>query len=459
MTPPLVIRITPDPAPEESPVRAILDGIGLTSTLPERLARDAAGQPYEPVQIDPHKELVAQLAYLLRREPFGGAEAQIHENGRQFRERALVQINRALAGAPMPTRPLLHELVREARTRKEQLDVRLHEVEAAYTLMQERLHRWQDQIGRRSGSLGGDLWRWLIGGQERLSLPEAAVLWNQREYQALERTACGAAVELAAWLVDIVSDLLIRLDDLLAMARALLAAAALQHERLRVAPPAFAPWTLRIEPRIVGEVLLARAVLDGLTAELLRTQTEASDTAALGDHIKVLARQAAARQLAGLGIVDLIELESSAHSGTSTEGGLALAEDALILIGQDMLEKLQRPTWRLARGARPRVETLQVTSDGAPVYSLDGLASAAYGESRDRIGFVQVQVGVAKDDLALFRDGDETFEAILQQRNLFVLDEMALAWERTHASEATERAAGPDAPHPTNGRPEEPIVA
>jgi hypothetical protein len=116
-------------------------------------------------------------------------------------------------------------------------------------------------------------------------------------------------------------------------------------------------------------------------------------------------------------------------------------EHPLILIGRALLDSVQRPTWQLARSARPRVETLQITPDGTPVYSLDGIGSASYGDGYDRLGFVQVQLGVAKDDLTLLRDGDEALQAALQQRNLFVIEELAQAWEDTHSITAPELAA------------------
>ena len=39
-----------------------------------------------------------------------------------------------------------------------------------------------------------------------------------------------------------------------------------------------------------------------------------------------------------------------------------------------------------------------------------------------------MQLGVAKADLAALRDDDDGFRATLRQRNLFVLEELALAW-------------------------------
>jgi hypothetical protein len=450
MTASLVLRAAP--AQEEgAPAAELLDASGLTATLPERLIADTAGQPFEPVQLDAHAELIPQLAWLIRREPIGGAEALIRENTNQVREQSLAQLHRALSSAATPTRQSLQDISVELRARRELLETRFHQVDSVYATTQERLHRWQAQIGQRSGSLGGELWRWIVGGQARLSLPEAVALWNDREHQALERAACSAAAELAAWLLTTNTDLLGRLEQVLGEARALHAERVQRYERLRQPSPVYAPWSLRIDPRVAGDALLARIDLDALLAELLRRQTAAAEGVSLEAHIHTLAAQEAERRLAEVGIAELIELELGA-SGAEAD------EDMLVLAGQTLLEQLERPTWRLGRGARPRVETVQVTPDGAPLYSLDGLSSAAYDDTRDRMGFVRVTLGVATDDLALLRDGDEAFQTALQQRNLFVLDELALAWERDHGS-IDPAVSVPDQTQPTNGRVGVPAVS
>jgi PHD/YefM family antitoxin component YafN of YafNO toxin-antitoxin module len=430
MTRSLVVRAVNEPE-QPSPAREFMEVVGLKTTLIERLPRDASGQTFEPVQLDPQKDPLTQLAYLTRREPVGGAEPQIQDNTRRLREHMQAQLNRALAATLLPPRPLLAALASETRALKERLVERFGRADGAYTATQTQLHRWQDHIGQRSGGLG-DLWRWIFGGPERLSLPEVVALWNKREHQALDRGACSAALELATWFLDIITDLLDRLDQLLAEAGALRAHMQRQRESLRQ-PAVFAPWTMPVDAWTVAGALVERANLDGLVAELLRQQTDSAG-AGLEGQASALAREEANRLLEAVGIVELIELEAYA-------GGAEPEDDPLILVGQELLQALQQPTWRLARGARPRLEMLQVTPDGAPVYGLDGLASAAYGETRDRLGFVQVQSGVAQEDLALLREGDEAFTAALQQRNLYVLDELAIEWERAQG-QAAHVAAG-----------------
>jgi hypothetical protein len=81
---------------------------------------------------------------------------------------------------------------------------------------------------------------------------------------------------------------------------------------------------------------------------------------------------------------------------------------------------------------------------------MDGLHSAAYGGNLDRLGFVQVQLGVALDDLTLLRDTDESFQAALQQRNLYVLDD--LAQQAAVAVGSTPTGASVPADASTNGQ-------
>lgn len=174
---------------------------------------------------------------------------------------------------------------------------------------------------------------------------------------------------------------------------------------------------------------------DRLVAELLRRLGSSGGPAALAEQVLALARTEAERGLQGRSVVDLVALEAGAVDGADDA-------DPLLLVGQALLDALERSTWQLSRRARPRRETIQVTPDGAPAYSLEGLGSAAYGGGLDRLGFVQVQLGVAIDDLLLLHDGTEAFQAALRQRNLYVLDDLARAWEDAHAAE--KRAPVPD---------------
>ena len=95
-----------------------------------------------------------------------------------------------------------------------------------------------------------------------------------------------------------------------------------------------------------------------------------------------------------------------------------------------------------ARGARPRAETLQVTPDGAPLYSLEGLGSAAYGGDQLCLAFIQVQLSVAQEELALLNADEQAFQTALSQRNLYVVPELAEAWEQRQLASPAAHANG-----------------
>lgn len=425
----------PPPTPAPTPAGELLDAMGLTLTLPERLLHDETGQRFEPPQLQPDRAPVQLLGFLMRREPVGGAELLIQENQRQVHAQLPVQLNRAFGSANVAPRALLQELLTEVRRRKDQLDARYQQHDQTYTRTQARLHTWQQHAANGSGGIGRGLVRLIFGGDARLTLPEVIALWNQREYQALQRMTWAAARDVATACLEIVTDLLNRLDDLLDQAHQY--ATHLEQS----APPAQRPaapagsWSVSIDAEVVTEALAETRHHEGLGGDLLQRLAAMTETETLADHVQELARQEAERCLAPLSIIDLIELEARA-------GAHAHAADPLVLLGQAHLEALQRPTWQVCRTARPRVETLQITPDGTPIYSLDGLGSAAYGASPDRLGFVQVQFGVALDELTLLRDGDAAFQAALQQRNLYVLEEMARAWTTATSEREDRRCTG-----------------
>jgi hypothetical protein len=426
-----------------TPVPDLLDRMGFTADLPERLCQDAQGRTFEPVQLNLGEDLVAQVSLLLRREPVGGAEPQIAENQDRMQTQALQQAHRFLAGGTGSPRSVVQEILHDTRTRKATLEAQQQRVEQDYLTVQERLHPWQERMGKRSGSLTSDLWRWLVGGAGQLSLPEAGTLWNEREYLALRRATVTAALAVYDRVLQDLEDLARHLDDLLTQARRRQHTLRQQTADLTDSDAVFAPWTVRIAPQVVSTALLERVDLDGLVQDLLQQlNTDPGDTA-FTTHVHALACQAAARQMDVLSMPDMIDLDAQAS-------GDALDDDPVLLVGHALLAALQQPTWQLVRGARPRNDMVQVTPDGTPAYRMDGLHSAAYGGHLDRLGFVQVQLGVALDDLALLGDTDESFQAALQQRNLYVLDD--LAQQAAVAVGSTLNGASVPADASTNGQ-------
>ncbi len=406
--------VSAEPTPD--PLDELLDGMGLGPGLPERLIQDLDGRPFAPAQIDQTADLVAHLALLLRREPVGGAEPQIREHEGRIRETLASGLTVAMARRSDTPRSLLTGMLGATRTRKAGLDAQCSELDQRYETMQTRLHHWQERVGQRNASLGRTLWRWVVGGADQLSLPEAVALWNDREYVALQRTAVSAAQACFGAAIESIVRLLTHLDARIDEAREL--ALTLTQQYAQVAQPSalYAPWTLRLNEALIAATLVERADLDLALATLVR-QLAAEDDASLKVRVQTVASEAAERLLADLTISDLVALEA--------EEAADLEDDGLVVIGQALLDAVAHPSWQLTRRARPRVETVQVTPDGTPIYSLEGLGSAAYGGGLDRMGFVQLQLDVALNELAVMAEGEEQFATTLAQRNLYVLDELA----------------------------------
>lgn len=413
-----LVRPSTGPAPEAGPpIDELLERMGLDERLSERLAQDAEGRPFEPFQIDQSQDLMAQLAVLLRREPLGGAEQQIRDNQRQTQELLAAGLNSVLAQSTTTPRTLLAALLAAARRRKEACEAELRELDRRFEAVQARLQPWQERAGQRSESLGGDILRWFVGGAGRLSLPEAASLVNEREHVALWRAAHLAAQSCFASGVEQIGRLLEQLDERIAEARQL--ALTLNQEREQLQPASlYAPWTLQLDTWLLAQSLAERADGELALAALLKELTSAND-AALAEQVRAVAQASAERILQTLSLSDLLNLEAGTAADSDADG--------LVVVGQVLLEAVAQPSWQLTRRARPRIETVQVTPDGAPLYSLEGLGSAAYGSQLDRMGFVQLQLGVAVGELALVAEGEEAFQATLAQRNLYLLDELARA--------------------------------
>lgn len=403
---------TPEPFDE------LLDSMGLTPALPERLAQDADGRPFEPAQLEQTEDLMANLALLLRREPVGGAEAQLREQERRVRDQIADGLNSALARRSAAPRTLLAGLLAATRTRKERVDAEARELDERCERIQERLHRWQERAGQRGDNLAADLWRWVVGGAERMSLPEVVALWNEREYVAWQRAAYTAARGCFAATVESLARLLDQLNSRVEEARQFALALADERAQLKQQPGAYAPWSFRVDEAVVAAALTGRADVELALATLLRHVAE-TDAINLGEQVRAVADAAAERLLSGLSICDLVEIEANSAADQEADG--------LVVIGQALLDDVARPSWQLVRRARPRTETVQVTPDGAPIFSLDGLGSAAYGDGLDRMGFVQLQLAVSLDELAILAEIEEPFAATLAQRNLYLLDELAAA--------------------------------
>ena len=70
-----LMRAQPAAEPTVSPAREMLEALDLTPALPDLLAKDKTGRPFEPVQLvvtEDIRRLPEQYAMVMRPEPVGG---------------------------------------------------------------------------------------------------------------------------------------------------------------------------------------------------------------------------------------------------------------------------------------------------------------------------------------------------------------------------------------------------
>jgi len=412
--------------PTLTPAQELLAAAGLDERLAELLARDAAEHRFEPVALglsDDPAALAEQMALLTRAEPVGGAEPLVRANqrrlgeafGQRMRQRLLAQ------SRGMSSQDFLIALQAELRRLRDHAALSKGEADEEYERVQRSLRAWQTATREQPGLLRG-LAGWLLGTSSQLALPQAAALWNDRERLTLARHATTAAVALLSQLAE---ELGLLIDNQQAAAAHARAGAAQLRERLDDQArlrEGYEPWAWRGDADAIA-VRLARRVDNDLLAErLAETLSSAAGLAGLEAAAQALAVATTDRLLSGMEIAQLIEAEAD-------EEELA-GSDPLVLVGQHLLTLVdQQPSWRLTRGAHPRVETVQITTDGTPLFRLDGLQTAAFGGGADRLGCMQVELEVSIDELALLHDGDGSFAAALALRNFYVLDELAASYE------------------------------
>jgi hypothetical protein len=430
--------------PPDAPGKTFCAAADIGDDLAEQVTRDGAGRPFAPVALtasDDPAELAAQFELLMRPDAVGGGEALLRDNGERIGTAALARLHRRLAtGAEVAAlRPFLADLSQELSRLRVRVAQRSSEIERELHACQGALRGWQAATGQEPGLLR-NLVGWFLGGTGRIALPQAVSLWNERERLALSRHACTTALAVIGRLADEVDTLLDGQEALLRAAeRALAAARGLA--RPHTATERYAPWTWQGSPAAIADQLVGQAGNERLLAALLAQIATAGAAADLAVSARALAEAEAAQIVGALTLADTIVAEAGS---TGLEG-----IDPLVLVGQRLLSELeQTPAWRLQRGARPRVEVVQVTGSGEPLFQLDGLGTAAYGDGADRLGFVRLESGVASDDLRAMHEGAEAFAQILAQRNLYVIEELAHEMTpRPSADLASEATVAPPISH------------
>ena len=420
--------------PAVQPAHELATLLGLTADLATALLRDSAGRLYEPVTLalsDDPRALPEQLALLLRPEPVGGYEPLVQANLARLRDAALALLAQWLAtgAARTSTHALLDELHRIGQQSLAAQQTAIESTAQALAAVHNPLRAWQSVTNQQTGLIKGFI-TWVVGGPGRLALPQAAGLWNDRERAAARLAAQRAGETLCARILHEIRTLLERQEAAQRAASHAAARARQDLAALRRPSEQYRPWSWRCDPLIVATQLSAEAQIAPLVATLIGQIATETGAETLAVQAHALIAPEVDRLLASVDISRALELEAQA---ADLQGA-----DPLLSVGRQLLQQLRaQPTWRLARNARARMESVQVTPDGQPLYQLSGLGTAAYGDAIQRMGFVQLELHIALDDLQLMRDGGEGFEELLALRNLFVLDELAEATEAALAASAT----------------------
>ena len=431
--------------PPDAPGKIFCAAVGIGDDLGEQVTHDGAGRPVAPVVLsatDDPAELATQFELLMRSDAVGGGEVLMRDNGERIGNAALTRLHRRLAAGTevAALRPFLDDLHQELTRLRVRVEQRMSEVERELYACQVALRGWQAATGQEPGLLR-NLVGWVFGGAGRIALPQAVALWNERERLTLARHASTTAHAVIGRLADEVDTFLEQQESLRYAAERALHAAQGRFAERQPGVDHYAPWSWQGSPTVIADHLAGRAGSERLLTALLAQLATAEAAADLAMFARALAEAEAAQMVATLSITDAIVAEA---------GGAALdGIDPLVLVGQQLLSELeQSPAWRLQRGAHPRVEVVQVTGSGEPLFQLDGLGTAAYGDGVDRLGFVRLESGVASDDLRAMHEGTDAFAQILTQRNLYVIEDLAREMAPRPAAPAIEDLAREMAPRP-----------
>lgn len=405
-----------------------LEAQGISRRLPSELVLKPNGQPFAEPQLGMTQTtgIVAQLEWLMRPEPIGGAEPHVWENKQRLREHVLEALNQRLAEPPHSAgqshKQFLNEILDALDTRKFEFDAQALEAQSEYARTQERLAKWQEQYRRDKNLLTQvfTLGNLLFAGQ--VSDSEAVRVWNRRETFHKAMNALRGAGDLTNELREDVALYARNYDALVIAARQQFTEALAQERRLTQELDARL-WTLTPDSAQIASVLAGSSADPALLAEVFAAIREGGSEQ-MGARVMEIAQREAERLAQGLSIAECIKMEAEQYEPAELE------VDPLLLVGISLVEQVtaQFPTWSLIPQARPRSQTLQLTPHGAPLFEHPDLSTARYGERQDRLGFLDAQMDVALNELRVMQEGAESFHATRQQREFFILEPLVEAF-------------------------------
>jgi len=430
------------PATAAAIARTLLQSLGLTADLPQRMLYMPDGRPYQVRQLgalgqaaDP-AVVIEEAAMLNREQPLGGWQVIIETNKQAARDRSVAAIGARLADSALtiPVRTFLSDLHGETTAVRQQVDDNLAEIIERYRQTAEGLRSWQDQ--HRAGGLldsllsfGKRLWR-------VVSDDEAVRLWNDREFLAMTRDAHQAASDVLATVTDNINTLRHSLDAVIAEAQAAQNKAAARRDDVARAALQGHVWDVHVHPDVVARAMTAGDDV-ALLPELLAA-VAANGSSVVSSTAQAIARREADERVSE-DVVRLLEIESKALDGDAEPA----ATDPIVIAGEQLLDDVRSsPTWVLNTGVRPWTATLQVTPGTEPVFDHPELSTTAYGRP-DRLGFLQVQCRVALDELSVLAANNDAFRVAVRDYSQFILEDVVEAWRKEGAIPRLQSAETP----------------
>lgn len=432
----------------------LLEALGLTPDLPARLIKRKDGRPVSEIQLGPlgkaedRPALLQQLELLLKSDVVGAGAwlPVIRQNQLDLQEQASQELRKRLVGRwGQPIRPFLAAIGAGLKQVKSEIDQESVELETRFQQSQAELERWQQDYLRQKDILSR--LRTLIESllHTLVTDSEAIQAWNRRETYGKWRDAYRAASQLLAALIELATRYEHNLELLAASARQALAQVRDDAEQLAERLAGAGPWTYQPDYPVVADLLGQGADVTLQLAQLIVQADEADAGALVRQSAELVARELR-RKLDSFGVVQAIELEGrDPELARAVEG----TPDALLGVGQYLADQTtEAPLWRLAPGARPRREALQITPGGAALFESDDVSTSSYPGHDDILGFCVVESHVSMNDLLTVQEADTEFRAARAAREYFVVEEVIKEWEAREQQPAAPAPPFPPVPVP-----------
>lgn len=403
--------------PKVSDARRFIQRLGLAGTDKLLLRQD--GQPYQPIQLTAIQAggvgqpgVIEQYQLLGRRTVVGGCERLVESKRKRFALSQASKLEELLSSSDVAVGQLLAQLSKEVELIKLATEGQLEKVQQEFELCDGELAEWQASQGNEPNLLD-TVFKFLgFAAVSRMTQTDAVKLWNQRESLYKQVVAAKGSLSLVQEFGETVNKMARNLAEVVELAQGALAET---HRAAKRHATIFQAGAFSLDCALLADAL-SDEVNPSLLARLLAAAREGGAQALVACAERI-AEEETLHRLESLDVMDFIELE-----GHGMEGAEGL--DPVITVAEELLDQVQRqfPTWQLVEQARPRVETLQILP--ANVEGFEGLTRAYYPDELDRLGFVQVQLEVALDDLRMVRARSEDFEQARESREYFVLEEM-----------------------------------